>query len=132
LTQINLGHLTPAAWRRCNSRLVVLIFLAAYRDRHHVGAATGGKLTTGTGDHNNAIALALARNVTAPDLDVSEIAIPRHRCQGLVQSYTLKIHGWITSLRSKRGREPHTKFDDGIDLHQLNPDGWKRLTGIKS
>jgi hypothetical protein len=72
---------------------VFLNFPATYRDRHHVGAATGGKLTTGTGDHNNAIAFALASNMTAADLDVSEIAVARHRCQRLVQSYTLKIHG---------------------------------------
>jgi len=75
-----------------------LNFLAAYRHRDLVGAATGDKLTTGTGDHNNAIALALASNMTASDLDVSEIAVPRHRCQRLVHSRTLKIHGWITSF----------------------------------
>jgi hypothetical protein len=86
-----------------------LIFLAAYRDRDHVKAATGGKLTIGTGDQDDAIALALASNMTAPDLDVSEIAVPRHRCQRLARSHTLKIHGWITSLRSigSEGRASH-------------------------
>jgi hypothetical protein len=60
---------------------VFLIFLAAYRDRNYVGAATSSKLTIGTGDQDDAIALALASNMTATDLDVSEIAVPRHRCQ---------------------------------------------------
>jgi hypothetical protein len=39
--------------------LVFLIFLAAYRDRNHVEAATSSKLTIGTGDQDDAIALAL-------------------------------------------------------------------------
>ena len=73
-----------------------LIFLAAYRDRNHVEATASGKLTIGTGDQDDAIALALASNMTTTDLDVSEIAVPRHRCQRLVRSHTLKIHGWIT------------------------------------
>jgi hypothetical protein len=58
---------------------VFLIFLAAYRDRNYVDAATSSKLTTRTGDDNDAIALALASNMTTPDLDVSEIAVTRHR-----------------------------------------------------
>jgi hypothetical protein len=56
---------------------VFLIFLAAYRDRNHVEAATSSKLTIGTGDQDDAIALALARNTTASDLDVREIAVSR-------------------------------------------------------
>jgi hypothetical protein len=80
-----------------------LNFLAAYRDRDFVGAATGDKLTTGTSHNNNAIALALASNMTTSDLDVSEIAIPRHRCQRLVHSHTLKIHGYhLPSVDRKR------------------------------
>ena len=88
---------------------VFLIFLAAYRDRNYVEAATSSKLTIGTGDQDDAIALALASNMTATDLDVSEIAVPRHRCQRLAHSHTLKIHGWITSLRSigSEGRASH-------------------------
>jgi hypothetical protein len=70
-----------------------LIFLAAYRDRNHAAAATSSKLTTGTGDQDDAIALALASNMTATELDVSEIAVPRHRCLRLARSHTLKIHG---------------------------------------
>ena len=65
-----------------------LIFLAAYRDRDHVEATASGKLTIGTGDQDDAIALALASNMTTTDLDVSEIAVPRHRCQRLVRSLT--------------------------------------------
>ena len=86
-----------------------LSFLAAYRDRDHVEAATSSKLTTGTGDQDDAVALALASNMTAPDLDVSEIAVPRHRCQRLARPHTLKIHGWINSLRSigSDGRASH-------------------------
>jgi hypothetical protein len=38
--------------------------------------------------------------MTATDLDVSEIAIVRHRCHRPVHSHTLKIHGWITTLQS--------------------------------
>jgi hypothetical protein len=34
---------------------VFLIFLAAYRDRNYVGAATSSKLTIGTGDQDDAI-----------------------------------------------------------------------------
>ena len=68
--------------------LVFLIFLAAYRDRDHVEATASGKLTIGTGDQDDAIALALASNMTTTDLDVSEIAVPRHRCQRLVRSLT--------------------------------------------
>jgi hypothetical protein len=39
---------------------VFLIFLAAYRDRDYVKVATSSKLTIGTGDQDNAVALALA------------------------------------------------------------------------
>jgi len=85
---------------RFDSLLVFLIVLAGYRDCNHVAGATSSKLTTGTGDQNDAIALALASNMTATDLDVSEMAVARHRCHRLVHSHTLKIHGWITSLRS--------------------------------
>src|SRR5215472_7683375 len=74
-----------------------LILLAAYRDRDHVEAATGSKLTTGTGDHNNAIALAPASDMSAPNLHVSEIAVVRHRYQRLTHSQTLNIHSRITS-----------------------------------
>ena len=96
-----------------------LTFLAAYRDRNHVEAATSSKLTIGTGDQDDAIALALASNMTAADLDVSKMAVPRHRCQRLAYSHTLKIHSWTTSLRSIGSEEePHTKFNDGIDLSQ--------------
>src|SRR6516225_5269401 len=88
---------------------VFLIFLAAYRDRNYVGAATSSKLTSGTGDQDDAIAFALASNMTAVDLDVSKMAVPRHRCQRLAHSHTLKIHGWTTSLRSigSEGRASH-------------------------
>jgi len=88
---------------------VFLIFLAAYHDRNYVEATTSSKLTIGTSDQDDAIALALASNMTATDLDVSEIAVPRHRCQWLTRSHTLKIHGWITSLRSigSEGRASH-------------------------
>ena len=88
---------------------VFLIFLAAYRDRNYVGAATSCKLTSGTGDQDDAIAFAVASNMTATDLDVSEIAVSRHRCQRLARSDNLKIHGWLTSLRSigSEGRASH-------------------------
>jgi FixJ family two-component response regulator len=79
---------------------VFLTFLANYRDRNCTEAATSSKLTIGTGDQDDAIALALASNMSATDLDVSEITVTRHRCQRLAHSHTLKIHGWITSLRS--------------------------------
>ena len=36
----------------------------------------------GTGDQDDAIALVLASNVTATDLDVSEIAVARHGANG--------------------------------------------------
>jgi hypothetical protein len=47
--------------------------------------------------------------MTATDLDVSEIAVPRHRYQRLAHSPTLKIHGRVTSLRSigSEGRLTH-------------------------
>ena len=64
-----------------------LIFLAAHRDRDYVEAATSSKLTIGTGDQDDAVALALASNMTATELDVSEIAVARHRCQTPVRSH---------------------------------------------
>ncbi len=66
---------------------MLLIFVAAYRDRHYRDAATSSKLTIGTGDQDDAVALALASNMTATDLDVSEIAVLRHRCQTHVRSH---------------------------------------------
>jgi hypothetical protein len=67
---------------------VFLIFLAAYRDRDYVKVATSSKLTIGTGDQDNAVALALASNMTATELDVSKFAVTRHRNQTLVRSHT--------------------------------------------
>jgi hypothetical protein len=49
---------------------VFIIFLAAYRDRDYVEAATSSKLTIGTSDQDDAVALALASNMTATELDV--------------------------------------------------------------
>jgi hypothetical protein len=46
---------------------VFLIFLAAYCDRDHVEAASSSKLTIGTGDQDDAIALASASDMTATD-----------------------------------------------------------------
>jgi hypothetical protein len=70
------------------SIFVFLIFLAC-RDRDYVEAATSSKLAIGTGDQDDAIALALASNMTATDLDISEIAVARHRCQTDVRSHAL-------------------------------------------
>jgi hypothetical protein len=56
---------------------VFLIFLAAYRDRDYVDAATSSKLTIGTGDQDDAVVIALASNMTATQLDVSELAVTR-------------------------------------------------------
>jgi hypothetical protein len=64
-----------------------LIFVAAYRDRDYVEAATSSKLTIGTGDQDDAVTLALASNMTATDLHVSKIAVGRHRCQMHVRSH---------------------------------------------
>lgn len=55
-----------------------LDLLAAYRDRNCVEFATNSKLTTGTGDQDDAVAIALDSNMTATDLDVSEIAVARY------------------------------------------------------
>jgi hypothetical protein len=66
---------------------VFLIFLAGYRDPDYVEAATSSKLTIGTGDQDDAVVLALASNMTATNLDVSEIAVARHRCQTHVRSH---------------------------------------------
>jgi FixJ family two-component response regulator len=66
---------------------VFLIFLAAYRDRDCVEAATNSKLTIGTGDQDNAVVLALASNMTATELDVSKSAVTRHRSQTLARSH---------------------------------------------
>ena len=74
---------------------MLLIFLAAYRDANYVEASTSSKLTIWTGHQDDAIALALASNMAATDLDISEVTIPRNRCQLLVHSH---IHGWIISL----------------------------------
>jgi hypothetical protein len=65
------------------------IFFPAHRDRDYVVRATSGKQTIGTRDQHNAIALALASNMAASDLDVSEIAVARHRHQTSVRSHTL-------------------------------------------
>jgi hypothetical protein len=43
----------------------LIFFLAAYRDRNCVEAATSNKLTIGTGDQDDAITLAFAGNMTA-------------------------------------------------------------------
>ena len=75
-----------------------LIFLAAYRDRDCVEAATSSKLTIGTSDQDDAVALALASNMTATDLDVSEIAVARHRCQTHVRSH-IPFHLSVTRIR---------------------------------
>ncbi len=64
-----------------------LIFLAAYRDRDYVEAATSSKLTIGTGDQDDAVALARASNMTATELDVSKFAVTRHRSQTFVRSH---------------------------------------------
>jgi hypothetical protein len=98
--------------------LVFLIFLAAYRDRDYVASATSSKLTTWTGDQDDAIALALASNMTAADLDISEMAVARYRCYyRLVHSHILKIHGFpLQSIGS--GKKLRTKYNDGIDLGQ--------------
>jgi hypothetical protein len=66
---------------------VFLIFLAAYRDRDCVEAATSSKLTIGTGDQDDAVALARASDMTATELDVSKFAVTRHRSQTLVRSH---------------------------------------------
>jgi hypothetical protein len=71
--------------------LVFLIFLAAYRDPDYFASATSGKLTIGTGDQDDVIALTFASDMTANDLDVSEIAIARHRCQMHVRSHIHSI-----------------------------------------
>ena len=52
-----------------------LIFLTAHRDRDCVEAATGIKLTIGIGEQDDAVALALASNMTATELDVSKSAV---------------------------------------------------------
>ena len=73
---------SPRSAPEVRSLLVFLIFLAAYHDRNYVEAATSSKLTMGTGDQDDAIALVLASNMTATDLDVSEIAAARHGANG--------------------------------------------------
>jgi hypothetical protein len=67
---------------------VFLIFLVAYRDLDYVEAATSSKLTIGTGDQDDPVALALASNMTATELDVGKFAVTRHRSQALVCSHT--------------------------------------------
>ena len=96
-----------------------LIFLAGDRDRNYVEVATSSKPTIGTGGQHDAIALAPASNMTATDLDVSEIAVPRHRYQRLAHSPTLKIHGChLPSIDRERGKTHTRNFNDGIDLGQ--------------
>jgi hypothetical protein len=68
---------------------VFLIFLAAYRDRDYAEVATSSKLTIGTADQDDAVAFALASNMTATELDESKLAVTRHRRQTLVRSHTL-------------------------------------------
>jgi selenocysteine lyase/cysteine desulfurase len=58
---------------------VFLNILAAHRDQNRVDVATSSKLTIGTGDQDDRVALASASNMTAIVLDVSEIAVARHR-----------------------------------------------------
>jgi hypothetical protein len=66
---------------------VFLNFFAAHSDRNCVGVATNSKLAIGTGDQDDAIAFAFASNMSATNLDVSEIAVARHRCQTHVRSH---------------------------------------------
>ena len=69
-----------------NSPTVVSVFLnffAAHRDSNCVEVATNSKLAM---DQDDAIALAPASNMSAT-LDVSEIAVARHRCQMHVRSH---------------------------------------------
>jgi hypothetical protein len=66
---------------------VFLNFFAAHSDRNCVGVATNSKLAIGTGDQDDAIALAFAGNMSATNLDVSEIAVASHRCQTHVRSH---------------------------------------------
>jgi hypothetical protein len=66
---------------------VFLNFFAAYSDRNCVEVATNSKLAIGTGDQDDAIALAFAGNMSATNLDVSKIAVARHRCQTHVRSH---------------------------------------------
>ena len=75
------------------SVFVFLLFLAC-RDRDYVEAATSSKLAIGTGDQDDAIALALASNMTATDLHISEIAVARHRRQTDVRSHAGFICRW--------------------------------------
>src|SRR6516165_5960006 len=84
-----------------------IIVLAAYRDRDHVEATTSRKLTIGTSDQDDAIALAPGSNMTATDLEVSEIAVHRHRCHLLAHSHTLKIHGHLPGSSVFWPEPPH-------------------------
>jgi hypothetical protein len=61
---------------------VFLNFLAADRDRNCVEVATNSELTTGAGDQDDAVALALDSNVTATALDVGKLAVSRGNSSG--------------------------------------------------
>jgi len=73
--------------RRDHFVSVFLNFFAAHSDRDCVEVATNSKLAIGTGDQDDAIALAFAGNMSATDLDVGEIAVACHRCQTHVRSH---------------------------------------------
>jgi hypothetical protein len=68
-------------------RRLFLTFLAVHRDRNRVDVTINSKLATGSRDQDDAVALALDRNVTATDLDVSENAVARHRRHTHVRSH---------------------------------------------
>jgi hypothetical protein len=83
---------------------VFLIFLAAYRDRNYVGAATSSKLTIGTGDQDDAIAFALASNMTATDLDVSKVAALPMPTVGTFSHFENSWLDHLPSVDRKRGK----------------------------
>jgi hypothetical protein len=64
---------------------VFLDFFAAHGDRNCVEVATNSKLVIGTGDQDDAIALAFAGYMSATY--VGEIAVACHRCQTHVRSH---------------------------------------------
>jgi hypothetical protein len=108
---LTVDAIAPAAWRywlqsvahcrRDLSRRAPLnastgdrfIFFPAHRDRDYVARATSGKQTIGTRDQHNAIALGLASNMAASDLDVSEIAVARHRPNVCAFSHSVPFAG---------------------------------------
>jgi hypothetical protein len=53
--------------------------LSANCDSNLVKVATNGQLTIGTGNQDDAVALAPDGNVTATAFDVSELTVSRHR-----------------------------------------------------